>query len=118
MTMSAPHPHSTVDLALAPVLISIERKLEPYRGSYDLAFDLALQLNDDALWYSDAPARARRVRDAATRGIDLHGWQVRPSDDLYGLVVEHGAYRVTVSLGRQLADYIEHGNLERRRLPI
>jgi hypothetical protein len=115
MTMSAPHPHSTVDLALAPVLISIERNLEQYRDSYDLAFDLALQLNDDASWYSDAAGRARRVRDAATRGVDLHGWRVQPSEDRYGLVVEHGGYHVTVALGKQLTDYVEDGTLELRR---
>jgi hypothetical protein len=107
--MSSPHPHSPADLALAPVLINIERNLEQVRDSDDLDYALALALNDDSHWYHSAAERADRVRQYAIRSVDLHGWQVTPTQDLTGLAVEHSGYRVSLMLGRQLADYIEHG---------
>ena len=87
--MNSPHPHSTADLALAPVLINIERNLARVRDSDDLEYALALALNDDGGWYPSAAERAERVQQLATRNVDLHGWQVTPSPDLQGLVVEH-----------------------------
>ncbi len=107
--MSSPHPHSAADLALAPVLINIERNLAHVRDSEDLEYSLALELNDDNGWYHSAAERAERVRDLAIRNVDLHGWQVSPSPDLQGLVVEHSEYRVSVMLGKKLADYVERG---------
>ena len=56
--MSTPHPHSAADLALAPVLIGIERNLARLRDGADLEFALALALNDDASWYHSAAERA------------------------------------------------------------
>jgi hypothetical protein len=109
VTMSGPRPHSAADLALAPVLISIERNLARLRDSSDLAFDLALQLNDDAGWYHTPVERAGRVIRAATREVDLHGWSVAPACDLQGLAVRHGEYQVTLSLGGKLAGYVAHG---------
>jgi hypothetical protein len=106
--MSTPHPHSAADLALAPVLISIERNLARLRDCEDLAFELALELNDDNSWYRDPAERARRVQNFATRLVDLHAWQVSPSPDRHGLAVEHGEYRVTVMLGKRLTDYVLH----------
>ena len=111
--MSEPHPHSPADLALAPVLISIERNLVPLRESDDLEFALALELNDDASMYTDAAERAQRVRRSATRDVDLHGWTVTPTPDLLGLAVSHGEYAVSIMLGKQLAGYVEHGTTAR-----
>ena len=107
--MSSPHPHSPADLALAPVLINIERNLEQVRDSDDLEYSLALALNDDSHWYHSAAERAGRVRQYAVRNVDLHGWQVTPTQDLTGLAVEHSGYRVSLMLGKLLAGYIEHG---------
>jgi hypothetical protein len=109
--MSTPHPHSAADLALAPVLISIERNLTRLRDSENLEFTLALELNDESSWYRTEADRARRVQNCATRALDLHGWLVSPSPDGHGLAVEHGEYRVTVMLGQRLADYVQHGTL-------
>jgi hypothetical protein len=107
--MSSPHPHSPADLALAPVLINIERNLAEVRDSDDLEYSLALGLNDDSHWYHSAAERADRVRRYAVRNVDLHGWQVTPTQDLTGLAVEHSGYRVSLALSKQLAGYIEHG---------
>ena len=41
--MTSPHPHSPADLALAPVLINIERNLARVRDSDDLEYALALR---------------------------------------------------------------------------
>jgi hypothetical protein len=107
--MSTPHPHSAADLALAPILIGIERNLARLRESKDLQYSLALELNDDDGWYSTAAERAHRVEQVATRNVELHGWVVSPTPDLQGLAVAHGEYAVSVMLGRRLADYVEHG---------
>jgi hypothetical protein len=107
--MSAPHPHSPADLALAPVLIGIERNLARLRDGADLEFALALTLNDDSSWYHSAGERADRVTQGATRDVDLHGWTVTPTADWHGLAVSHGGYRVPIMLGQRLTDYIRHG---------
>lgn len=107
--MSTPHPHSAADLALAPVLISIERNLSRLRDSEDPEYELALELNDDSGWYHDAGERARRLQQIATRGVDRHGWEITPTADRHGLSVAHGDYRVSVMLGRRLAGYVETG---------
>jgi len=107
--MSAPRPHSVTDLALSPVLVSIERNLAWLRDNDDLPYALAVELNDDDSQYPVASERARRVQKAATRNVDLHGWTVTPTADLQGLAVSHGEYTVSIMLGRSLAAYVEHG---------
>jgi hypothetical protein len=109
LTSPRPHPHSPADLALAPVLINIERNLAHVRDSEDLEYALALALDDDNGWYHSAAERAGRLEQLATRNVDLHGWHVSPSPDLQGLVIEHSDYRVSVMIGKRLADYVEHG---------
>jgi hypothetical protein len=108
--MSVPRPHSPADLALAPVLINIERNLARLRETDDLDFELALELNDDNTWYHTAEERAHRVQDCALRDVDAHGWTVQLTQDLDGLTVSHGSYTVTVMLGKRLTHYIERGN--------
>ena len=104
-----PRPHDVADLALAPVLINIERNIAQLRESDDLEFALALDLNDDGRRYGTAGERAGRVQDYATREVDLHGWTVTPTPDLQGLAVSHGEYTVSIMLGKQVANYVEHG---------
>jgi hypothetical protein len=103
------HPTSTADLALAPVLISIERNLARLRDSDDLQFALALDLNDDKSLYHSPHQREERLRRCAIRDVDLHGWTVSPTPDLYGLAVSHGDFTVSVMLGRQLTRYVTTG---------
>lgn len=104
-----PRPHSAADLALAPVIISIERNLARLRDSSDLEFELALELNDDNSFYPDESDRARRILACATRGVDLHGWAASVAPDLQGLAVSHGQYSVSLMFGKQVTNYIEHG---------
>lgn len=107
--MSTIYPHTPSDLALAPVLINIEDNLHILRGSSDVVFALALELNDMEDRYKSPIDRAKRVQEAAIRNVNLHGLTVRPTDDLYGLEVAHEEYRVSLMLGKQLVDYVEHG---------
>ena len=107
--MSAPLPHSVTDLALSPVLVSIERNLAWLRDNEDLEFTLAVELNDDDIMYPTASDRARRIRAVAVRDVDLHGWAVTPTADMHGLAVTHGEYTVSIMLGRRLTEYVEHG---------
>ena len=107
--MNSPHPRSPADLALAPVLINIERNLARVRDSDDLEYALALALNDDSGWYRSPAERADRVQQLATRNVDLHGWHVTPSPDLQGLVIEHSHNRVSLMLGKRLAGYVTGG---------
>lgn len=107
--MSAPHPRSAADLALAPVMIGLERNLARLRDSKDLEYALALDLNDDGSWYPVPGERARRVLMSATRNVELHGWTVTPTPDRQGLAVSHGEYTVSIMLGKQLAGYVEDG---------
>ena len=111
--MSAPRPHSATDLALAPVLISIERNLARLRETTDLEFELALELNADGTWYPTAEARAHRVQECAMRDVDARGWSVRPTPDLHGLAVSHSGYTVSVMFGKRLTDYVQYGNAPR-----
>ncbi len=111
--MTTPHPHTLSDLALAPVLVEIERNLALLRTSDDLELALVLDLNDDESFYHGPAERAARVGRFAIRNIDLHGWHVQPTADLYGLAVEHGPYAVSVMFGKQVTSYVENGPASR-----
>jgi hypothetical protein len=107
--MPSPRPQSTADLALAPVLVSIERNLAQVRDSDDLSCALALALSDDSGWYRTPAQRADRVQQLATRTVDLPGWHVAPTPDLQGLAISRGHQRVCVMFGKRLADYVTGG---------
>lgn len=107
--MSSPRPRSVTDLALSPVLVSIERNLAWLRDNDDLRYALVLELNDDDNACITADDRARRVRRAAVRNVGLHGWTVAPTVDLYGLAVAHGEHTVSIMLGHRLTDYVQNG---------
>jgi hypothetical protein len=106
--MSTPRPHSPADLALAPVLIELERNLARLRASDDLEFLLSLDLNQE-LFYHGPAERAQRLENFATREVDLHGWSVTPTRDLYGLAVTHGEYAVSLMFGERLVEYVRDG---------
>jgi len=100
------HPTTVADLALAPVLLSIERNLAALRSCDDLSYALALELNDDDALYHTPAERAARIQRYAVRFVDLHGWDVSATADLHGLAVSHGQYSLPVMLGKRLLDYV------------
>jgi hypothetical protein len=105
--MSTPLPHSPADLALVPVLIAIERRLAQLRATDDLELLLALDLNDEDRFYRGPTERAERLEKFATRELDLHGWTVQPTQDLYGLAVRHGEHTLSLMFGKRLVGYVE-----------
>ncbi|HEU4513216.1 MAG TPA: hypothetical protein VFR87_08925 [Nocardioidaceae bacterium] len=107
--MSTLYPHSGSDLALAPVLILIERNLEMLRSAEDVVFELALELNDIESLYQTPESRAERIVRAVTRNVNLHGLEVAPSPDLAGVTVSHKEYRVSLMLGTRLNAYVRLG---------
>lgn len=107
------HPKSVADLALAPVLIGVERNLAWLRNSKDLQFDLAVVLNDDDNFYYLPHERARRVQRYVVRDVDLHGWRVNPTEDLHGLAVSRGEFTVSLMFGKELVDYVTEHRLAR-----
>lgn len=107
--MPTVYPHSPADLAIAPVLINVERNLDLLRRADDLVLELALELNDTESLYETPRSRAERIVRAATRNVNLHGLAVSPTADLQGLSVTHGEYRVSLMLGGRVAEYVEHG---------
>jgi hypothetical protein len=100
------HPTTVADLALAPVLLTIERNLAALRTCDDLSYALALELNDDDSLYHTPAERAGRLQRYAVRFVDLHGWEVSPTEDLHGLAVSHGQFCVPIMLGGRLVDYV------------
>lgn len=111
MRETKPRPHSVADLALAPVIVGIERSLARLRDSSDLELELAMELNDDESFYPDEADRLRRILNGATRNVDLHGWTVSPTLDMQGMAVSHGQHTISIMFGKQLANYIEHGEM-------
>lgn len=107
--MSTPRPHSLGELALAPVLIELEQNLARLRASENLELLLALDLDDQEAFYHGAAERAERLAKFATREVDLHGWSVSPTPDLYGLAVEHGGHVVSLMFGQRLVAYVQDG---------
>jgi hypothetical protein len=103
------YPHSVADLEFAPVLIAIERNLAVLRDTDDLEYALVLELNDDDSLYHLPTERARRIQRFATRRVSLHGLNVYPSADQYGLAVWHSDFSVTVAFGKQVTDYVLNG---------
>ena len=59
-------------------------------------------------FYHGAAERAGRLEKFATREVDLHGWTVEPTPDLYGLAVRHGEYPVSVMFGKRLEGGMHH----------
>jgi hypothetical protein len=103
------YPHSVADLELAPVLISIERNLAALRDAADLEYTLALELNDDDIFYHSPAERAQRIQRFATRDVSLHGWNVCSSTDQHGLAVSHGEFSVTLAFGELVTNYVVNG---------
>ena len=61
-------------------------------------------------FYHGPAERAERLEKFATREVDLHGWSVTPTPDLYGLAVAHGEYAVSLMFGRRLVEYVQEGS--------
>jgi hypothetical protein len=98
------HSQTIADQALGLVLIGIERNLARLRDTKDLQSELAVEQSGRG--YHSPRERADRLMRCATRGVDLQGWQVSPTDDLHGLDLTRGGFTVTLMFGDRLIDYV------------
>jgi hypothetical protein len=100
-------PKEPADLALAPVAAHVDQNLTRLRDlSVDeIAVDLAVQLNDSPT--AEGPEeRAERVRRAALRFVDMHGWHAEITPDHARLRLSGGSVALDLGLSATLHDYI------------
>jgi hypothetical protein len=99
-------PHDVVDLALAPVALHLEDRLESLGGLDDHELSLLLALETD-----HEPRTVAERREALLsvlgRGDHLHGWVC--SWSARGLVVRHSATQLTLGLPPALRSYLRLG---------
>lgn len=98
-----PLPHDITDLALAPVLVTLDSQLESFVGlePEEIAFRITLETNRQP---RDSEQRAQAALETVTRFVDLHGWQVGWTPR--GLCVNHDAHRVTLAVPEELRTYL------------
>lgn len=97
-------PHDTADLALAPVVIRLDREIGMYSGltQEEVVERIAAEPDSQA---SSFPARRAALLRALTQFVDLHGWDARINDR--GLRLSHGDNAVTIGFPRSLRTYLE-----------
>jgi hypothetical protein len=96
-------PHDMTDLYLAPVLLSVEERMEEFAtlAPEDFARRVAL--------FSDLPDDTAQLRNVALLKavgymLELHDWQL--SWDPRGLRVEHNGHAVVLGIPACFTDYI------------
>lgn len=99
-------PRDVADLALAPLVLQLDRQLASYSALNADEIHLRVSLEVDADPHF-APARRECVLDALTRYVDTHGWDL--SWTTRGLRLHHDTRSVTLGVPPSLAGYLELG---------
>jgi hypothetical protein len=102
----ATRPHDMTDLYLAPVVLTVDARIEEL-GHLDkdgLAYEVALE--------SDSPDYTRPIREEAlirtvTHLIDCHGWEA--SWDPRGLRLTHDAHTLVLGIPAVFLEYLDDG---------
>lgn len=99
-------PYDLVDLALAPVVLTLEDKLESFVGldQEEIRLRIALDTNRTPRTSDD---RRAALLEALLRDVECHGWEVRWASR--GLKVRHGFRFVTLGLPDNLRTYLGAG---------
>lgn len=97
-------PHDITDLALAPVALTIDARLEEL-GALDLAalrhrVDLYTQGLDDS-----RELRRHGMLTAILHDVELHGWSVAWHDR--GLALTHGPHLVVLGVPTSVRHYLD-----------
>jgi len=97
-------PHDVTDVALAPVLLHIDERLEKYGAM------TRPQLREEIALLVDMPDRTRAQREAALlraleQHADLHGWTLNL--DARGIRVSHGDHAVTLGVPLLVRDFVD-----------
>lgn len=97
-------PHDAADLALAPVALELDARIEELGALShdDLVYRVVLESSVDT-----------HTRDMRERGflvtvgylIDLHGWEIALVDR--GLELSHGEHRLVLGLPERITQFIE-----------
>ena len=97
-------PRDTTDLALAPVVLQVDREIQHYSGlrQDEVVLRVATETNRQPV---DFHARRDAMLDALTRFVDLHGWDARINDR--GLRLSHGDNAVTLGLPNSIRTYLD-----------
>lgn len=96
-------PHDLGDLMLAPVLLSLEERIEELGqlSQSDLEFRVALDANIDT---HEASRRPDGLQETIIMNVDLHGWTTKLVER--GLEVSHGEHRFVLGLPRNMHEFL------------
>jgi hypothetical protein len=97
-------PHDTADLALAPVVLQLDREISMYSGLSQAEVEMRIAVEADAEPRT-YPARRQALLRALTNFVDLHGWTVAINDR--GLRLSHRDNAVTLGFPKSLRTYLE-----------
>lgn len=100
MTMA---PHNITDLHFAPVLLSLDARLEEL-GTLDakaLSYRIALESNKADY---DVDMRIAGLLDSVRHFIDCHGWDL--SWQARGIQVSHGTHSVVLGVPDVVAEFV------------
>jgi len=100
-------PKTPTDLTLAPVAAEIDLNLQGLRDEdvESIADAVAFTLNSSPAESRDG--RAKQILELAIRGVDLHGWTVRISEDATRVQLTGGSVRLDVGLSARIRQYVE-----------
>jgi hypothetical protein len=101
-----PHPQDLSDLALAPVALAVDARLQALSLlSFDqLSYQLGLQTDQKA---DTAGERAAQVVAAAVHMVDLHGW--RASWDPRGIRLSHSEHSYVLGVAPSIQSFVADG---------
>lgn len=102
-------PKEAKDLVLAPVAAAIDSNLQYLRDKSPEEIEYALTLELNVRPSTSPEEREARVREAAVRMVDLHGWTVEITDDRARVRISGGSVSLDLGLSASLLRYITEG---------
>jgi hypothetical protein len=105
------NPKVPKDLALAPLAAGIDLNLQRLRDRSpdEIAFELALELDDQEGPETTEADRAERVLRVALRDVDLHHWHAEITGDGARLRLSGGSVSLDLGLSASILAYIGKG---------
>ena len=102
-------PHDVSDLALAPVILALDDRLEELGAlnAQQLDSRVAFDANVDT---SNPEQRESGALITIPDQLERHGWEV--SLDSRGIRLEHGGHHVTLGLPTNLRDFLDQPSHE------
>jgi hypothetical protein len=100
-------PHDIADLALAPVALAIDARLEELAelSGPELAYRVALESGIDTM---SSDQRLRGMLICITYTIDMHDWSVEW--DARGLKLKHGTHSIVLGVPKEVKAFLDGPN--------